>query len=355
MFIISRDLRLRDIVVPPKQLNLSPSLVHRHLIKTAKPSLTFTGRDVKKWRQALRRKVRALLCMPSFKSPLRSRMLWSRQHEFGTVEKIAYTSESCSDVPAYVCLPKYVQPPYTFVICLQGHVSGMHLSVGLSKDESQWVQPKDDEDFGLWCMRHGLAALCIEQRGFGERMELIQKSEGQKGCPTAAMQGLALGRTLIGERIFDVDCGIDYLAARGDADMRRIGIMGHSSGGTTAVFACAVLERLAFAMPLSYFCTFADSFMARRHCMCCYLPHIMEYAEMSDVMGLFAPKPVIAVNGDIDELFPIKPVRRAFKDLKRIYAAAGAADTCRLVVQEGGHRFFGNAAWVELQNVLQKL
>ncbi len=166
------------------------------------------------------------------------------------------------------------------------------------------------------------------------------------------MQALALGRTLIGERVFDVDRGIDYLAARGDADMSRIGLMGHSSGGTAAMFAAAVLKRLAFVMPVSYFCTFADSFMARRHCMCCYLPHIMEYAEMADVMGLFAPKPVIAVNGDADELFPIRPTRKAFRDLKRIYAAAGAPHGCRLVVGHGGHRFFADAAWGELEKVL---
>jgi hypothetical protein len=335
-----------------KKLNLSPSLVHRHLLRTTEPSLAFNSDDPGKWRQKLRRKIRELLLMPTVKSPLRPRTLWTRPHELGVIEKVAFTSEPYSDVLAYVCLPKDVKPPHRFIVCLQGHVSGAHLSVGLSKDESQWAQPKDDEDFGLWCMRHGMAALCIEQRGFGQRMELLQKSEGQKGCPTAAMQGLALGRTLIGERIFDVDCGIDYLAARGDADMKRIGIMGHSSGGTTTVFAGAVLDRLAFAMPLSYFCTFEDSFMARRHCMCCYLPHIMEYAEMSDVMGLFAPKPVIAVNGDVDELFPIKPVRKAFKDLN---TAAGAADNCQLVVEKGGHRFFGDPAWARLEKVLKRL
>jgi dienelactone hydrolase len=314
--------------------------------------MAFGGGDVTAWQRKLRRKVRDLLCMPTVRSPLKPRTIWVRERELGTIEKVVFASEPYSDVPACVCLPHGVKPPYTYVICLQGHGTGMHNSIALSADESQPVDSPNELDFGLWCMRHGLAALCIEMRGLGERIELIQVSEKNKGCPTAAMQALALGRTLIGERIFDVDRGIDYLAARGDADMSRIGLMGHSSGGTTAVFAAAVLDRLAFVMPVSYFCTFADSFMARRHCMCCYLPHIMEYAEMADVMGLFAPKPVIAVNGDADELFPIKPARRAFKDLKRIYAAAGAEGGCKLVVGNGGHRFFADAAWTQLKKVL---
>jgi dienelactone hydrolase len=231
----------------------------------------------------------------------------------------------------------------------------MYNSIAMSRDETQYVEPQAELDFAVWCMRHGLAALCIEMRGLGERIELLQISENQKGCPTAAMQALVLGRTLIGERVFDVDRGIDYLAARGDADMRRIGLMGHSGGGTTAIFAGAVLNRLSFIMPVSYFCTFSDSIMARRHCMCGYLPGIMKYAEMADVAGLFAPKPFIAVNGDSDDLFPIKAVRRAFRDLKRIYAAADAADNCHLVTGRGGHRFFADAAWARLEKILRKL
>jgi len=338
-----------------KKMNLSPSIVHRHLIETAKPCLAFNGGDVRKWQSRLRRKVRELLCMPAIHSALRPQRLWTRSHEFGTIEKIAFTSEPYSDVPAYVCLPRGAKPPYTFLIWLQGHGTGMHKSVALSADETQPVQLTDELDIGLWCMKHGVAALCIEQRGFGERLELLQKSEGQKGCPTAAMQGLVLGRTLIGERVFDVERGIDYLAWRGDADMKRIGLGGHSGGGTTTIFAAAVLPSLNFLMPVSYLCTFSDSIMARRHCMCGYLPGIMKYAEMSDVLGLFAPKPIVAVNGDADELFPIGAVRKAFRDLKKIYAAAGAAGNCHLVVGQGGHRFFADATWAKLGAVLTGL
>jgi len=40
--------------------------------------------------------------------------------------------------------------------------------------------------------------------------------------------------------------------------------------------------------------------------------------------------------------------RRAFKDLKAIYRAAGAEDRCRLVVGDGGHRFYARKAWAEM-------
>ena len=48
-------------------------------------------------------------------------------------------------------------------------------------------------------------------------------------------------------------------------------------------------------MPSCYFCTFRDSIMSIYHCMDNYVPGLYQYAEMSDVMGLFAPKPVVIV------------------------------------------------------------
>jgi pimeloyl-ACP methyl ester carboxylesterase len=71
-------------------------------------------------------------------------------------------------------------------------------------------------------------------------------------------------------------------------------------------------------------------------------------AEMADVLGLFAPRPVVIVAGQQDEIFPIAGVQEAFAQLQRIYAAAGARDQCRLVVGPGGHRFYADLAWPEL-------
>ena len=62
-------------------------------------------------------------------------------------------------------------------------------------------------------------------------------------------------------------------------------------------------------------------------------------------MGLFAPRPVVIVAGEQDEIFPIDATRRAFDNLKAIYEAAGAGDRCHLVVGSGGHRFYAADAW----------
>jgi len=209
-----------------------------------------------------------------------------------------------------------------------------------------------DRDFALGAMRRGFAALCIEQRSFGYRRELEQERVSPHGCHDAAMHALMLGRTLVGERVFDVDRGIDYLYARGDIDVERLGVMGNSGGRTVSTYAAAVLDRLRFAMPSCSFCTYADSIMRIYHCADNYIPGLLRWAEQADVLGLFAPKPVVAVAGRKDPIFPIDGVRKAFEDLRRIYAAAGSPDNCRLVIGEGGHRFYAEPAWDALLDLL---
>ena len=247
---------------------------------------------------------------------------------------------------AYLCLPESAAPPYPFFVCVQGHSTGAHNSVAVDRDDNAIpIEVEGDRDFGIGCMERGIAALCIEQRSFGERRERHQERTSSQGCLDATMHALMLGRTLIGERVFDVDRGLDYLETRDDVDWSRVGVMGNSGGGTTSLFAAAMLPRIGFAMPSCYFCTFRDSLMSIYHCADNYVPGILQYAEMADVMGLFAPKPVVIVAGQEDDIFPIDGALRAYDDLKAVYDAAGAGDRCHLVVGAGGHRFYADDAW----------
>jgi len=341
------------------KLNLSPSECHTYLMDRITPVLGYRRGDVRVWQRRLRRKLRDLVGwnrMPKKRAALNVRSLWKQERRLGTIEKIAFTAEPRADVLAYVCLPKKAEPPYTFMVCLQGHSTGMHNSIAVEReDETKPMKVAGDRDFALGCMKRGVAALCIEQRSFGLRRELVQKRTAAHGCHDATMHALMLGRTLIGERVFDVDRGIDYLATRGDADMKRIGVMGNSGGGTISVFSAALLSRIRFAMPSCYFCTFRDSIMSIGHCMDNYVPRLYLHAEMPDVMGLFAPRPVVIVAGKTDPIFPIAGVRKAFRQLKAIYRVAGAPDRCHLIVGGQGHRFYAKPAWPAMLRELKRL
>ncbi len=313
--------------------------------------------DIGAWQHRLKRKLRLLLgLMPPVPIPLNVRTLWRHELEWGRVEKIVFASEPGADIPAYVCLPWNTKPPYDWMICLQGHTSGMHLSVALDQEtERKPIEIAGDRDFARSCVKKGMAALCIEQRSFGERNENMQKQVSPHGCHDAAMQALLVGRTLLGERLWDVDRAIDYIETRADARLETLGIMGNSTGGTLSLYAAALLPRIRFSMPSCCFCTFINSIGSIYHCVDNYIPGILRYAEMADILGLFAPKPVVLVAGKYDNIFPIKATRRAFKHLKEIYRAAGAEERCHLLVGKEGHRFYADLAWPVALREIERL
>ena len=179
----------------------------------------------------------------------------------------------------------------------------------------------------------------------GELAPPDRQWEGQSACRTMQMHAQLFGRTLVGDRAWDVRRLIDFAEDHERLDADRVALTGNSGGGTVTLFAAAVDERIDVAVPSSYFCTFADSILAMRHCECNYVPGALALGEMADVAGLIAPRPFLAVNGEDDPIFPIEGTRRAFERLQSIYEGAGVPRRCDLYVGSGGHRYYKDGVW----------
>ena len=205
-----------------------------------------------------------------------------------------------------------------------------------------------DRDFAIGCLKRGIAAFCPEQSCFGERLETVQEKKAPTFCHDAFVQALMLGKTLMGERVYDVARGIDFLRSRPETAEMKIGITGNSGGGTVSVYSAALLPEIDFCMPSCSFGTYAGSKMRVYQCGCGYIPGILEFMEMDDVMALFAPKPVVIVAGKEDPIIPLESVMTGFERLKKVYAARGAEARCHLVVGGEGHRFYADAAWEKM-------
>jgi dienelactone hydrolase len=332
----------------------SPSLYHEEALRKLKPSLTYTGQPLDRWRAQLGRAFRDLFGwdLKRERVPLNVRELEREETETYTRRKLVFTSEPGAEVPCHLLVPKLVHLPAPAFICLQGHTSGMHISLGKPKDEHDAEEIKGDRDFALQAVANGYVALAIEQRAFGERQETVQAKRVKDGCQDAAMHALLLGRPLASERAWDVSRAIDLLETLPEVRKDRFGCMGNSGGGTVTYYSACVEPRIWLAMPSCSFCAYADSIFRIGHCTDNYLPGILKHCEMGDLASLIAPRKLVVVAGRTDGIFPIEGVQREFDKVKRIFAAAGKPENARLVIGEGGHRFYAKQGWAAVREMM---
>jgi len=336
------------------KLTINPSDYHIKYLSSIKPVMAYKERkDPILWQRKLRPRLKKLLGdFPEEKISLMPTVLERKEFYSYYQEKIVFRSEPFVDVPAYILIPKHVSLPVPAVVCLQGHTTGMHLSIGKAIYKGDKRATAGDRDFAVQAVKQGYIALAIEQRCFGERKETKQKIRAPSGCQDAAMHSLILGKTLIGERVWDVMKGIDYLEKKPGIDKNRIAVMGNSGGGTVSFFTACIDTRIKVVIPSCYYCSYAYSIMKIYHCVDNYIPGIMKLADMGDLAGLIAPRALIIVAGERDKIFPIEGVKKAFKQTKRIYRAFKAERNLHLLVGKDGHRFYKDLAWPVIKNYL---
>lgn len=325
---------------------LAPEAVHEHLLRTAEPELGFDpAADLRTWREALAGRLAEVVGSLPRQVDADVRVEWRARRDGFDETRFRFVAEAGADVPCHLLVPHGVTEPVPVVVCLQGHTDGMHVSLGRSGAE----RPDDgDRDFALQAVRRGYAALALEQRCFGERAD--DRPAGRRaprlgGCHHASHVATLLGRTMVGERTWDVSRAIDALAAFPEVDTSRVACVGNSGGGTIAWYAACLDPRIGVVMPSCSVCTYRDSIGAIDHCCDNYLPGALRSFDMPDLAGLIAPRALIVVTGREDPVFPISGVRDAFSTIRAVYERAGVPERCALVVGEGGHRFYARDAW----------
>lgn len=335
-------------------MSLNPQIVHLNAMPKMEYELRYReNSSFTQWKTQTRNKLAELLGYP-FEKPnadnLKIEWTDTKASDYNEI-RFTFDSEVDCTVVCHLLLPKNILKPIPAIICLQGHSKGMHISLGRAKyPGDQETISGGDRDFARQVIRKGYAALTIEQRGFGERGGT---SEGP-ACYQVAMQALLLGRTLIGERCWDISRTIDIIEKYfPQIDAGRIGVMGNSGGGTVTLYAAAMDERISAAMPSCAFCGYQESIGELYHCSCNYVPGIMKYMDMGDIAGLIAPRALIIVNGKEDNIFPLHSAIEQMNVAQMCYNSAGAQSKLRHVIGPEGHRFYADLSWPVFDEVTE--
>jgi dienelactone hydrolase len=349
--------------IPPEHLSTLAYLWRQY---AAQPrQLAFRAQTVEQWRtwrDALRARLTECLGgFPTARCDLAPQVVEVVEEEDYRREKVYFYSEPGVAVPCYVLIPRHAAPPYRPVIALHGHGSaGARLLLGLAEGEEEVVQMQGyNYDYARQLARHGFLVFAPVQRALGERLEgpAFRTGEGlwEKSCEAVTLVGLLLGKTTLGLRVWDVMRTIDYVRSRPEPMVGGLGCLGLSGGGTVTLYTAALDERLSVVVISSAFCTYRASLMEIVHCPDNYLPGILRYAEVSDISGLIAPRPLLIEHGEDDFIFPIAGARQAYDDLARVYALLGCPERLLADFFPGGHSFSGRQAFAHLDRWLTTL
>ncbi len=331
-----------------------PAEYIRRRIAVTEPRLQWQPGDIGhqvQWQIALRAKVEELLGgLPWERCPLNPRVIETIEFSDYRRESVLLDTREGLTAFGYFMTPLLESiDPKPALLCLHGHTYGVDGISGIGENGELLLDEdaKTQGHYALECVKRGYPTFALEQISFGRRADKTARSShtGASSCTRDSMAALMLGETMVGWRVWDAIRAIDYMQSRPEVDPNRIGIMGLSGGGTTALFTACVDTRIAATVVSGYYDTFAASILAMDHCVDNYIPGLLNTTEMPDLAGLIAPRPFFVEGGISDPIYPVAGLRKAIDRATLIYEAFGTSDEFGYEIFEGGHQFHGGQAF----------
>jgi len=205
-------------------------------------------------------------------------------------------------------------------------------------------------DYGLQMARKGFVTYAIDLLGFGERSSKYkphmheQTLRGRDECNINYLCATLLGTTPLAINCHDHSAATDFVAKQSFVDEKNLGVMGLSQGGTMTTWMALTDKRFKAIDIICYAGPFYD--FAYRTYNCCgsqVTPGLFKVVDTPQLQGLIAPRPLLLELGIHDTCFHVDHTYGVhFKELKKIYTAANAADKLELDLHPNEHAWGAN-------------
>jgi len=258
------------------------------------------------------------------RTPLNPRTIAS--HDMGdyVLENLIFYSRPDLPVTANLYRPKTLGPgKHPAVVCPLGH----SLDHGKADREYQILAIK--------LAKLGFVVLIYDAIGHGER--LIPGNIHHE----AGFALLPLGQTIAGWMVWESMRAIDLLSTLPEVDPERIGVTGNSGGGLNTLFTAALDGRVRAAAIAGYVFHFNHWIKyAGSHCTCCYLPGLYRSMEWFEIASLTAPRALLMLQGERDDIFAIVGARKAGRETEAVYSLLGLKSLARFDEIPGQHHAY---------------
>jgi Abhydrolase family len=322
-------------------------------LQKAPKKLRFTEEnEFSKWRDIFLSKIKELLGPMPEPVPLEMEILEEEIiddfEEFGypvfKQQKIVYNSEEFASVIAYLLVPTDIKTNEKRPAILNAHGHGMGKAKVVGLDPTYWKSDTPPvEASALQLVKEGFVVLAPDWRPFGQRkLDAHYARPGRDPCNVTYMSFGYFGFNLLALNIFDAMRSIDLLEELPYVDSSKIGMVGKSYGGTMTTYTTALDERIKASVISGYNSTLTDAFSMRglgNYCGAQYLPGLLEWGDIPDVVGLIAPRPLLIESGEKDSCFIINDTNTAYEQVQKIYKAANAEENLHRDVANVEHEY----------------
>lgn len=282
---------------------------------------------------------RSLGHLPPRPSPVQAQMISREQRRGYTLEKVAIPNGVDGAVSALLLVPEGLRAPAPAILWL--HSSTPH--------STQIVTPHTNggaESLGESFVRAGYVVLAPDAYWHGDRAGSGPAGSYETG--RAEQESLFkfhlwLGRTLWGMFVRDDQVALDYLCSRPEVDTARIGATGMSMGSTRAWWLAAVDDRVAATVGVACLTRYQDLIrhgQLRQHGIYYFVNGLLQHFDSEGVLALLAPRPFLALTGELDGGSPADGIVILEDRVGRVYHTLGAPDRFRSVLYPNtGHTY----------------
>ena len=277
--------------------------------------------------------------LPPRPTPPRARIISRELRPGYALEKISISNGVDGEVTALLLVPAGRKGPFPAVLWL-------HSS---TPDKTQVIIPSTnggESSLGEVFVRAGYAVLAPDSYWHGDRAGTGPSGTAESGRAEQEdlfKLNLWLGRTLWGMFVRDDQVALDYLCSRVEVDASRIGATGMSMGSTRAWWLAAVDDRIAAVVAVACLTRYQNLIAhgdLRQHGVYYFVNGMLRKFDSEGVLALIAPRPFLALTGELDAGSPADGVRALEKAVGDTYQALGAKDRFRSVLYpEVGHAY----------------
>ncbi len=231
-----------------------------------------------------------------------------------TIEKLAIEPEAGITLPALAFVPETKEKSIPAVLYLN--------SAGKAADAA----PGGDIEA---LVRAGRIVLAVDVRGWGES-GIEHGARGYTPLYRTVMRSFLIGETHVGAQVADALAAFTYLATRPDVDHRSVDILGKGNGGTVALLAAALEQRIRRVAMENAVVSYMDIVRAPIHqgILDIVVPGVLTDFDLPDAARAVATQPLLVVNprGATGKPASIQDAQRQYGGVARVVErAAGAA------------------------------